>query len=106
MFPGQVLIAGYTAGERAKAVPGSHVVATLAVLIATSLTTTALVRLRVFPFEPRYVIPIAGNITGNAMSVAGVTMKRLRDDLRLQRLEVRCFRVFYRKMTSVVSVST
>ncbi|GAQ78763.1 hypothetical protein KFL_000180460 [Klebsormidium nitens] len=83
-----ILIAGYTAGQRAKAVPGSHHVATLAILVGTSITTTALVLLRVFPFEPRYIIPIAGMITGNAMTVTGVTMKRLREDIRLQHLEV------------------
>lgn len=86
----QILIAGYTAGQRAKAVPGSHHVATLAILVGTSITTTALVLLRVFPFEPRYIIPIAGMITGNAMTVTGVTMKRLREDIRLQHLEVSC----------------
>jgi putative ABC transport system permease protein len=67
-------------------------VATTAILVGTSITTTALVLLRVFPFEPRYIIPIAGMITGNAMTVTGVTMKRLREDLRLQHLEVRCSR--------------
>lgn len=85
----QVLIAGYTAGQRAKTVPGSHLVATISILVGTSVTTTALILLRVFPFEPRYIIPIAGMITGNAMTVTGVTMKRLREDLRLQHLEVR-----------------
>jgi len=43
-----------------------------------------LVVLRVFPFTPRYIIPVAGMMVGNAMTVTGVTMKRLRDDLKIQ----------------------
>ena len=43
-----------------------------------------LVLLDVFPFTPQYIIPGAGMMVGNAMTVTGVTMKRLRDDIRAQ----------------------
>lgn len=41
--------------------------------------------LDVFPFTSRYIIPIAGMMVGNAMTVTGVTMKKLREDLKQQK---------------------
>lgn len=84
MFP-QVSIAGYTAGQRAKHVPNGKYVAGLSILAGTSVTMFLLVMLHVFPFTPRYIIPVAGMMVGNAMTVTGVTMKRLRDDVKIQK---------------------
>ncbi|POO02459.1 Protein ALUMINUM SENSITIVE [Trema orientale] len=79
-----VSVAGYTAGQRAKHVPRGKLVAGVSILAGTSLTMFFLVILKVFPFTPRYIIPVAGMMVGNAMTVTGVTMKRLRDDIRTQ----------------------
>ncbi|PON72799.1 Protein ALUMINUM SENSITIVE [Parasponia andersonii] len=79
-----VSVAGYTAGQRAKHVPRGKLVAGVSILAGTSLTMLFLVILKVFPFTPRYIIPVAGMMVGNAMTVTGVTMKRLRDDIRTQ----------------------
>lgn len=79
-----VSVAGYTAGERAKHVPRGKYIAGVSILAGTSITMFLLVILRVFPFTPRYIIPVAGMMVGNAMTVTGVTMKRLRDDIKLQ----------------------
>jgi putative ABC transport system permease protein len=81
-------VAGYTAGERGKYVPQSKSVATLSVSVGTVLTLGLLITLQVFPFEPRYMIPIAGMVVGNAMTATGLVMARLRDDLKLQRTQV------------------
>ncbi|KAG4205035.1 hypothetical protein ERO13_A04G077900v2 [Gossypium hirsutum] len=59
-------------------------VAGVSILAGTTLTMFVLVVLNVFPFTPRYIIPVAGMMVGNAMTVTGVTMKRLRDDIKLQ----------------------
>ncbi len=83
-----VSIAGFTAGRRGKGVPNSRRVATIAISMGAALTLGLLVGLQVFPFEPRFVIPIAGMIVGNSMTVTGLVMARLRDDLRLQRAQV------------------
>jgi putative ABC transport system permease protein len=83
-----VSIAGFTAGRRGKGVPNSRRVATIAISVGAVLTLGLLVGLQVFPFEPRFVIPIAGMIVGNSMTVTGLVMARLRDDLRLQRAQV------------------
>ncbi|EEF37182.1 protein ALUMINUM SENSITIVE 3 [Ricinus communis] len=79
-----VSVAGYTAGQRAKHVPRGKYVAGASILAGTSLTMFLLVILNVFPFTPRYIIPVAGMMVGNAMTVTGVTMKRLRDDIKVQ----------------------
>ncbi|KAL2610888.1 hypothetical protein R1flu_022580 [Riccia fluitans] len=79
-----VTVAGYTAGQRARNVPNGGYVAGVSILMGTALTMALLVLLRVFPFTPRYIIPIAGMMVGNAMTVTGVTLKRMREDLRLQ----------------------
>ncbi|CAM6087695.1 unnamed protein product [Calypogeia fissa] len=79
-----VTIAGYTAGRRAKDVPYGKYIAGVSILIGTFLTMMMLVLLKVFPFTPQYIIPVAGMMVGNAMTVTGVTLKRLREDLRQQ----------------------
>lgn len=79
-----VVVAGYTAGQRAKHVPHGKYIAGASILGGTSITMFLLVILKVFPFTPRYIIPVAGMMVGNSMTVTGVTMKRLRDDVKLQ----------------------
>lgn len=79
-----VVVAGYTAGQRAKHVPQGKYVAGASILVGTAVTMFLLVLLKVFPFTPRYIIPVAGMMVGNSMTVTGVTMKRLRDDIRTQ----------------------
>ncbi|XP_057801398.1 protein ALUMINUM SENSITIVE 3 [Salvia miltiorrhiza] len=79
-----VSVGGYTAGQRAKQVPGGTYVAGASILVGTGITMFLLVTLRVFPFTPRYIIPVAGMMVGNAMTVTGVTIKKLRDDIKIQ----------------------
>ncbi|XP_022766167.1 protein ALUMINUM SENSITIVE 3 [Durio zibethinus] len=79
-----VSVAGYTADQRAKHVPRGKYVAGMSILAGTAVTMFLIVVLNVFPFTPRYIIPVAGMMVGNAMAVTGVTMKRLRDDIKIQ----------------------
>ncbi|XP_010920763.2 UPF0014 membrane protein STAR2 [Elaeis guineensis] len=80
-----VSVAGYTAGQRAKHVPRGKYIAGVSILAGTAVTMFLLVVLNVFPFTPRYIIPVAGMMVGNAMTVTGVTMKKLREDLKIQK---------------------
>lgn len=80
-----VVVAGYTAGQRAKHVPRGNYIAGASILAGTSLTMLLLLVLNVFPFSPRYIIPVSGMIVGNSMTVTGVTMKKLREDLKVQK---------------------
>ena len=77
-------IAGYTAGTRAKGVPHGAKIAGSAIFFGCSITMSMLVGLQVFPVTPQYLIPIAGMMVGNAMTVTGVALKRLREDMRMQ----------------------
>jgi putative ABC transport system permease protein len=81
----QVTVAGYTAGQRAKRVPRSTYIACVSILVGTAITMLVLVVLKVFPFTPRYIIPLAGMMVGDAMTVTGVTMKKLREDVEIQK---------------------
>jgi putative ABC transport system permease protein len=81
-------VAGYTAGQRGQGVPHRFSVATLSVVVGSVLTLGLLLAFNVFPFGPRYVIPIAGMVVGNAMTVTGVVMLRMRDDIKLQRSQI------------------
>jgi putative ABC transport system permease protein len=81
----QVTVAGYTAGQRARQVPRGKRIACVSILVGTAVTMLLLVLLDVFPFTPRYIIPVAGMMVGNAMTVTGVTMKKLREDVKIQR---------------------
>jgi putative ABC transport system permease protein len=81
-------VGGYTAGQRGRHVPRSKRVATLSIIVGSSLTLGLLIALKVFPFEPRFIIPIAGMVVGNAMTTTGLVMARLRDDIKLQRAQI------------------
>ncbi len=83
-----VSVAGLTAGDRGKGIANSKLIATASVAISVLLTLGSLLVLRVFDIEARFVIPIAGMITGNAMTATGLAMARLRDDLKANRLEI------------------
>jgi len=81
-------VAGYTAGRRGQRVPRSITVAMVSISMGTLLTLGLLIAVEVFPFEARFIIPIAGMIVGNAMTVTGLVMARLHDDLKAQQAQV------------------
>ncbi|XP_042505772.1 protein ALUMINUM SENSITIVE 3-like [Macadamia integrifolia] len=80
-----VSVASYTAGQRAKHVPNGKYIAGASILTGTSVTMFLLLVLNLFPFTPRYIIPILGMMIVNSMTGTGVTMRRLRDDVRIQK---------------------
>lgn len=83
-----IIVAGLTAGQRGKAIPHSHLIATAAIGLAALLTLSLLLILQVFDLRVQVIIPIAGMIIGSAMTCTGVTMARLRDDLKQNRLRI------------------
>ncbi|CAL5049936.1 unnamed protein product [Urochloa decumbens] len=80
-----VTVAGYTAGQRAKQVPRGKYIAFVSILVGTMITLSLLIALKIFPFTPRYIIPAAGMMVGNAMTVTGVAMKKFREDIKIQK---------------------
>jgi ABC-type iron transport system FetAB permease component len=77
-----VTVASYTAGKRAKQVPRGKHIAFVSILVGTGTTMILLLLLKVFPFTPQYIIPISGMVIGNAMTVTGVAMKQLQQDIK------------------------
>lgn len=81
-------VAGANAAKRGQGLPGllSRV---LAALVLTEVVTVGLmVLLRIIPPTPRYLIPISGMVTGNAMVNAGLLLNRLKAEMSARRGEV------------------
>lgn len=76
-----VLIAGHTAGDRAKELPRSHLIATSSIALGTLGVLGLMVLLKASPITPRYIIPTAGYVIGNTMSMVGATMQGLKKDI-------------------------
>lgn len=83
-----VTTASLTSAGRAKRVPGSRVVATAAIAVATAGTLGVLAALRIVPVSARAVIPLGSMIITAAMNTTSLVMTRLHDDLAASRREV------------------
>ena len=88
LLVGMVAFAGWTSSRRARGVPRGFVVATGSIAVAAALTLGLLLLLQVVPPTARYLIPLGGMVIGNSMNTASLTLTRLRDDLKEQRLKV------------------
>ncbi|CAI5463192.1 unnamed protein product, partial [Closterium sp. Yama58-4] len=80
-----IVIAAYTASQRAKSVPRGFWVALVAVATGTVTALSLLVVLQVVRLRPRFVIPIGGIVVGSSMTIAANTMQRLADDFQQRR---------------------
>jgi len=83
-----VVLAGRTAGGRAKPLPGAVRVATAAVGVAAALTVGLLVGAGVIEATPRVVVPIGGMVVSAAMTGATLTLARVRDEVTASRATV------------------
>ena len=80
--------ASWTSGRRLQGVPRAPWLALGAISVAAGVGLLVLFGAGVFPFRPRYLIPIAGMLIGNSMTATAVAGMRLRDDLVDKSLEV------------------
>jgi putative ABC transport system permease protein len=85
MVVAMAAFATVTSARRAKALPGSWWVMAAAIGLSAALTLGLMLALGIIAAEARYVIPIAGMVVGNTMTVASVTAMRLIEDTREQR---------------------
>ncbi len=81
-------IAGYTSGQRGAGVPHATAVALGSIAFGAALTLGLLVLLQVFSFTAQQIIPIAGMVIGNSMTVCSLVMGRLRDEVNARRAEI------------------
>ncbi|CAI5509726.1 unnamed protein product [Closterium sp. Naga37s-1] len=82
-----VTIAGVTAASRAS-LPALRLVTCASIFISCSVSLVALLLLGIFPATPRFLIPVAGMLVGNAMTATGVALRRLREDLKSSAAQV------------------
>ncbi len=81
-------VAGYTAAQRSKDIPGAKWIAVLSVGIGGLGTLAILVGLGIIEASPWYVIPISGMILGNSMNGASLAMNRISAEIKLRRLQI------------------
>jgi putative ABC transport system permease protein len=83
-----VLLAGRTAGGRARGLPGAVRAATIGIGCGTAATVGLLVGARVLSSQPRVVVPIGGMVVSAAMQGATIVLTRTRDEAASSRLLV------------------
>jgi putative ABC transport system permease protein len=83
-----VFFAADTVRRRAPEVPQLDRLALLAFAAAAVVTLAVLFGLRVFPLQPKTLIPLAGMMIGNSMTATVVGARRVLDELRDKRDEV------------------
>lgn len=81
-------IGGFTSGRRGQGVPHARRVALASIAFGAALTLGLLVGLGVFRFTSQEIIPIAGMVVGNSMTVCSLVMGRLRDEIDARRAEI------------------
>ncbi|MGC2655701.1 MAG: iron export ABC transporter permease subunit FetB [Mycobacterium sp.] len=85
---GMVCYAGDVARRRAPEVPRLGTLTVGAFAAAAVIALGVLFGLRVFPLQPRTLVPIAGMMIGNSMTATVLVARRLVDELRDKRDEV------------------
>jgi putative ABC transport system permease protein len=83
-----IVTAALTSGARARRVPGSRMVASAAISLATVATLGVLELLRIVPVSARAIIPLGSMIITSAMNTTSLVMTRFYDDLAASRREV------------------
>ena len=83
-----VFFAADTVRRRAREVPDVFKLALFAFSAAGVVTLLVLFGLRVFPLEPRTLIPLSGMMVGNSMTSTIVVARRVLEELRDKRDEV------------------
>jgi putative ABC transport system permease protein len=83
-----VLFAAGVVRRRAPEVPQLYRLALVAFSAAAVVTLVVLFGLRIFPLEPKTLIPLAGMMIGNSMTATVVVARRVVEELRDKRDEV------------------
>lgn len=83
-----VLVAAITIWRRAPEVPDLFPVGLVAVGAAALVSQLVLFGLRIFPFEPVTIVPLAGMVVGNSLAATVTASRRVVEELAGHRLEV------------------
>ena len=82
------VIGGFTSGQRGQGVPHAWLVALTSIVIGAALTLGVLIGFAVFRFTAQEIVPIAGMVIGNSMTVCSLVMTRLRDEIGARQNEI------------------
>ena len=85
---GMVVVAAVTVAQRAPGVPKAFRVALAGLVLAAIVSQLVLFGLRIFPFEPVAIVPLAGMVLGNSMAATVAAARRVVAELAEHRLEV------------------
>jgi putative ABC transport system permease protein len=80
--------AAFTSSRRMRGIPRAAGIASMAIGASTAVGLVLLFATRAFPFEPRYLIPIAGMLIGNAMNAVSIAGLRLKEEVVDKRAEI------------------
>lgn len=80
-----VLFAGWTIDRRVERVDGVLWLAAAALGTSALATLGVVFGLGIFPFEPRYLVPLAGMMVGNPLNSGVLSVRRTVDELAEQR---------------------
>ncbi|MET0728723.1 MAG: iron export ABC transporter permease subunit FetB [Acidimicrobiales bacterium] len=83
-----VVIAALTVRSRAREVPDVFPVGLLAIGSAALVSQVILFGLRIFPFEPVAIVPLAGMVVGNSLAATVSAARRVVAELSGNRIEV------------------
>ena len=80
--------AAWTSGRRLRGVPQAALLAGASIGASSAVAILVLFSAGAFPFEPQFLIPIAGMLIGNTMTATSLAGGRLRDEIRSRRAEI------------------
>ncbi|MCP4703442.1 MAG: iron export ABC transporter permease subunit FetB [candidate division Zixibacteria bacterium] len=83
-----LLVASYTAGQRARMFKGGFIISFISLSIGSLVTLGLMLVLKIISPEARYIIPLTGMIISNSMNAVSITFDRIGSDLKGNRLEV------------------
>jgi UDP-glucose/iron transport system permease protein len=88
LLAGMVLFASWTSSRRGKGITRAFTVSAVGIGITTTTTLGVLLTLQIVPPTARYLIPLGGMVIGNSMNTASLILRRIRDDVNAQRLNI------------------
>ena len=83
-----IVVASVTVHQRAPKVPQLLGIAFVALTFAAALSQLVLFGLRIFPFEPVAIVPLAGMVIGNSLAATVSACRRMVAELSEHRTEV------------------
>ncbi|AFK87352.1 MULTISPECIES: ABC transporter permease [Thermoanaerobacterium] len=86
-----IIVAGNNAAKRGSGIPHVFYFITISIAFGAAITLTALILFGSIHFRPQEVIPVSGMIIGNAMVSSGLTVSRLKDEVKSRRHEIETY---------------